>query len=137
MPRVGIAEAGRLDSVLVNVVDNALRATPGGETVTIAARLHGRTLDRAGELVIEVVDRGAGIRREGLESALSPASARPSSGARGLGLLVSRRQIAAMGGRMTFRSAGGVGTRVTLCVPVSRTDAAVRGEVVVCSAALR
>jgi signal transduction histidine kinase len=137
MPRVGIAEAGRLYSVLVNVVDNALRATPGRETVTIGARLHARACDRADELVIEVVDRGAGIRRERLESALSPASARPSADARGLGLLESRRQIAAMGGRMTFRSADGGGTRVTLCMPVSRTDAAARGEAVVSSAARR
>lgn len=128
VPGVEVEEAGRLLSVLVNVVDNALRAAPGGDPVTIRAR---RRSGSPAEVAIVVADRGVGLaaRRHGPDRGVGLAARRhrpdrgepdgPSRlGRRGLGLAESRRQLAAMCGGMTCDSVAGVGTRVTIVLPI-------------------
>lgn len=110
-------DAGRLKQVLANLLDNALRHTPPGGTVTVRLGLD------ADEAVIEVVDTGVGLPATELETVfdrfhrLDPARAR-SDGGSGLGLTIARAIITAHGGTLTASSAGpATGAAFTIRIP--------------------
>ena len=89
--------------MLTNLVDNALRATAAGGTVTVAARADD------GRVVFSVADTGRGIRPEHLPRLFEKFSRAPDSpgdGA-GLGLFIARQIVEAHGGRIWARSEPG------------------------------
>jgi signal transduction histidine kinase/ActR/RegA family two-component response regulator len=114
-------DATRLQQVLWNLIKNAVKFTPAGETLTIRSR------NEAGpgpmtRLVVEVCDTGIGIAPEQLEWIFEPfeqggeGRSRPSGGL-GLGLAISRGIAEAHGGRLTAESTGlgqGATFRLTL-----------------------
>ncbi|HUY62081.1 MAG TPA: sensor histidine kinase, partial [Candidatus Dormibacteraeota bacterium] len=103
--------------VLVQLLDNAVKYSPGGGAVAI--RVH-REGDAA---VFEIDDHGVGIPPEEMESVFerfyrgSAAGAGIGVAGTGLGLAVARGLTDALGGRLSLRSAPGQGTTVTLVVP--------------------
>jgi signal transduction histidine kinase len=112
LPPVAV-DRSQLDRVLTNLVDNALRATAAGGTVTVAARADG---DR---VVFSVEDTGSGIRPEVLPrlfEKFSRAPGAPGDGA-GLGLYIARRIVEAHGGRIWARSEPGRGTVFSFSLP--------------------
>lgn len=110
------ADADRLRQVLLIVLDNALRHTPSGGSVTLAATLQGR------EVRFRVSDTGCGIAPEHLPHIferfyrVDPARGRAGGNA-GLGLAIARALIAAMGGQIGASSAPGQGTTVWFTLP--------------------
>lgn len=107
----------RIEQILANLLDNALRHTPEGGTVTASARV----LDRH-RVRISVKDTGEGIAPERLEAIFErfhrADSARSAAGS-GLGLTIARGLATAHGGTLTATSAGpGQGTRFDLDLPV-------------------
>lgn len=122
-----LGDATRLRQVLLILLDNALRHTPGGGAVRLSAGPaeppHGA--GRRGQAPwaqISVADSGAGIAPRHLphifERFYQADSARGSAnGSTGLGLAIAAGLIEAQGGRISVESQPGQGTRVTLLLP--------------------
>jgi len=104
------ADRDKLYQVLVNLLDNALRHTPRGGSVSVAA-----TRDENGAAQIVVRDTGSGIPSTALPHiferfyVVDPARARSRSGT-GLGLAIVKHIIEAHGGSISVESELGAGT---------------------------
>jgi two-component system cell cycle sensor histidine kinase PleC len=105
-------------------VDNAIRYTPNGGRVTIAAHAG---LDG---VVLEVTDTGIGMAPEKLQTVSQPfvfgdaALTKDREGA-GLGLAIARTIAELSGGRMAIDSRPGLGTTVAISLPLSSEELAV------------
>jgi len=120
-PRNHVAiDAHELQQVLVNLLLNAIQASPRGATVTVACRdwdAHG--------IVIDVIDRGAGIAQEHLSRVFDPFFTTKGSRGTGLGLSVSYGIVQGYGGELTVTSTPGRGARFSVYLrsdPDNRED---------------
>ena len=111
------ADRARVGQVLANLLANALRHTPPGGLVTLAAHR------RDGEVTLTVSDDGEGMTGEQLEHAFErfyrgdTARTREQGGS-GIGLTISRAIVDAHGGSITAASAGpGRGSTFTVTLP--------------------
>jgi two-component system OmpR family sensor kinase/two-component system sensor histidine kinase BaeS len=110
------ADPQRIAQVLGNLVNNALRHTPPGGSVTLAVRAG------PAAALFEVRDTGTGIAPEDLPRIFDrfyradPSRARASGGA-GLGLAIARRIVEAHGGRIWAESTPGQGATVCFTLP--------------------
>lgn len=106
-------DRGKLESIVRNLLHNALRHTLAG-SVELKA-----TTDVARDLVvISVHDTGEGITRETLP-VIFERFARGTDGGEGfgLGLYIVKRFVAALGGEIAVESTPGIGTRFTVQLP--------------------
>ena len=105
-----MADAGKLDQILTNLVENALKFTPEGGHISLSAKTV-----REG-VQIEVADTGIGIPREHLphifERFYKVDRSRRDVGT-GLGLAITRRLAEAHGGDITVSSVEGEGSVFT------------------------
>jgi heavy metal sensor kinase len=115
-PVVIAGDSSRLRQLVTNLLDNAIRFTEPGGSVTIQV---GHLGDRA---VLRVTDTGAGIPPEHLphifERFYRADSARTSGGS-GLGLSICRWIVEAHGGSIEARSDSGKGTSFTALLPAT------------------
>ena len=105
----------RLGQILVNLLSNAVRHSPQGQTVAVRAAV------ADSEASFRVVDQGPGIPQE-LQARIFEPFERfdPHSGlGTGLGLPVSRRLAEVMGGRLTVESQEGRGATFILVLPLA------------------
>ena len=128
LPEV-LADPGLLERVIANLVENALRYTPAGQPVRIAASAHGDTVE------LRVIDRGPGIPpdrpRGGLRAVPAPRRPRHQHGAGvGLGLAIARGFAEAMGGSVTLDDTPGGGLTAVIAAPAPRHAAMTRVLVV-------
>jgi two-component system sensor histidine kinase BaeS len=105
-----MADADKLSQVLVNLVSNAVRATPEGGVVTLRA-----TADSEGTL-IEVTDTGKGINEKDLPH-IFERFYRGDDGGLGLGLSIVKELVDAHGGRIEVESEEGKGTKIKVFLP--------------------
>ncbi|MDR1359716.1 MAG: PAS domain-containing sensor histidine kinase, partial [Deltaproteobacteria bacterium] len=111
LPKVQ-GNAENLKQCLINLVKNSLEAMPEGGSLTI------RCLRDKDMVRISVEDTGKGIAQEIQTQIFNPFFSTKDSGA-GLGLAMSRKIIEEMGGRVELKSREGVGTTVTVFLPVA------------------
>jgi PAS domain S-box-containing protein len=129
-----LADAGQLESALLNIAINARDAMPGGGRLrfhaepcaTMPADVHGGAEPRAdhpGEYIaISITDTGTGMTDEVKERAFEPFFTTKESGrGTGLGLSTVHGFVTQSHGGIAIRSAPGAGTTVTLYIP--RIDA--------------
>jgi cell cycle sensor histidine kinase DivJ len=124
-PALPVIEADRraLKQVVLNLLSNAIKFTPAEGRVTLAVVRDGDMID------LSVSDTGVGIAAADLPRLGDPffqakgAYDRPHEGT-GLGLSVVRGLVGLHRGRLTIESAPGVGTRVSVRLPVGSADAA-------------
>lgn len=112
-----ISDRAKIERVLQNVFNNAVKFTSDGE-ITVRAQL---SADRSG-VDFEIIDTGTGIDENKIDSIFEPfhqtdnSSQRTYSGL-GLGLTVARRMVELIGGTLEVISKPGVGTRVRMSFP--------------------
>ena len=110
------ADAERVQQVVSNLVGNAMKFTPAGGHVTLAARADEATV------VVDVRDTGGGIPADQVEKLFDrywQGNPRTRGGA-GLGLTIARGIVEAHGGRMRVTSATGTGSSFSFSLPVLR-----------------
>lgn len=118
----------RIGQVLGNLLDNALRHTPAGGTVTVAS-----TTTADGWAEITVTDTGEGIPAEHLAHLFdrfyrADTARGRNEGGSGIGLTIARTLVEAHGGTLTAHSPGpGAGARFTITLPIA-TRARVAGS---------
>ena len=110
----------KFKQALLNLLTNALKFTPRGGTVTLAA-----SFDAEGRFGFLVRDTGIGIAADNIDLVLSPFGQVASVLSRdhqgtGLGLPLARSLIELHGGQLSLTSELGVGTAMTLWLPASR-----------------
>ncbi|MDH4079404.1 MAG: ATP-binding protein [Nitrospira sp.] len=131
------ADKEKIHQVLVNLLTNALVATPQGGVVTISAfdreataaeqECGARVADQVSPLVLvlAVQDTGCGMPEVDAEKAFEPFFTTKAVGkGTGLGLSLSRETVVAHGGSLELASEVGRGTTVTMTLPAKRTDPA-------------
>jgi signal transduction histidine kinase/ligand-binding sensor domain-containing protein len=110
------ARAGEIEQVVMNLVDNALRAVGDHGTVTVGARLEGS--GDSSQVRLWVKDDGAGMTADVRQRATEPFfTTRAAGEGSGLGLAIVQSIAVAHDGVLTIDSAPGQGTRVEICFP--------------------
>jgi signal transduction histidine kinase len=115
-PLSASADSEKLGQILKNLLDNAVKFSPGGGTVTVAAQR------RAGRVEVRVVDEGDGIpeaEREHIFSKFHRSDSTGGYGGAGLGLFIARGLVQAMGGRIWVDSAEGGGSSFAFELPLA------------------
>lgn len=112
------ADPMRIRQVLLNLVGNALRHTPSGGTITLAAAA------AQGGLAVSVQDTGPGIDPSDMPHIFErfyrgDASRARDSGGHGLGLAIVKRWVELHGGRVWAENAPGGGARFAFTLPTS------------------
>lgn len=107
-----------MEHAFANILDNAAKYAPPGSPIAVLAARHD------GEVVVDIVDAGRGMRSEDLPRAFEAffrgqgVPGQPRTGT-GLGLAICRAFVEANGGTAAISSAGpGTGTTVRLRLPV-------------------
>jgi signal transduction histidine kinase len=112
------ADRERIAQVLANLVSNALRYTPAGGVITLAAARSG---DR---VLLRVSDTGPGIEPEHLPYVFKrfyrADDSRPANGESGLGLAIAKSLVEAHGGTIQVESEPGHGATFTVALPAAR-----------------
>jgi two-component system sensor histidine kinase HydH len=103
-------DAARLRQAIVNVIQNAVQASPADRRVDV--ELEGKT----DALVIAVRDRGPGFPKGEENAMFEPFNTRRTKGI-GLGLAIARRMVELHGGSIAAAARAGGGAEVTITVP--------------------
>ncbi len=117
MGAIVLADPDRVEQVVINLLDNAVRYTPTGGTIQVSARLQ----DQAWHLTI--ANQGSGIPQEELSKIFErfyriDKHRSRDQGGTGLGLSISRHIIERLGGRIWAES-DGHWTRFTFWLPAA------------------
>jgi len=116
--RVVECDPARLRQVIANLLDNAVKYTPGGGRTELRIR------DDPGAVRIEIADQGVGIPPEAQARVFEKffrvdANMLAGVGGSGLGLYISRELVEQMGGSIRLRSERGKGSTFTVELPRS------------------
>lgn len=122
-----IGDPGRIQQILVNLVDNAIKFTPAGQ-VTI--ELSEKPVEQGVRLSFRVVDTGVGIPESKLYAIFekftqADASITRQYGGTGLGLTICKTMSERMGGSIHVASKPGEGAAFTVNLPLALDPAAI------------
>jgi signal transduction histidine kinase len=120
LPRI-VADKTYLTQALDELLDNAVKYSPDGGTVTVEAKVADH--DGSPAMEVSVTDKGVGIPQDRLETILEEfrqgdSSATRRYGGLGLGLALVQRIARAHGGELSVWSSGTNGTRATMVLPL-------------------
>ncbi len=115
-PTIVVGDQGKIQTVLDNLLENAVKYSPKGSRVSI------EITDRDKEVVISVIDEGIGIPANQLERIFGRfhrvnASDDQEQYGYGLGLYISKRLIEIQGGSIWAESEAGHGSRFSFSLP--------------------
>jgi two-component system sensor histidine kinase VicK len=117
------ADPDKLRQVFSILLDNALKYSPEGGTVTVGVERKRDTVE------VSVADQGMGIPQADQEQIFrkfyrgSDAESRLGAGGTGLGLFIARGLVTAMGGRIWVESREGEGSTFAFELPAARVTA--------------
>ncbi|NLI01116.1 MAG: HAMP domain-containing histidine kinase [Chthonomonadales bacterium] len=115
---IALADAARLDQVLSNLVNNAVKFSADAGSVAVTVE------QMADEVRVSVSDQGVGIAPEDLSQLFTPFGLRSSTGTAGeqgtgLGLAICKRIVAAHRGRIWAESTPGKGSVFHVALPTA------------------
>lgn len=113
-----VVDQGQIKQVFMNLVMNAMQATPAGGAVTITTSLT-HEADGQGWCVIAVQDTGSGIPLDQKEQIFDPFFTTKESGV-GLGLFITHQIIEEHGGTIKVESEVGKGAQFLIHLPIKR-----------------
>jgi len=118
-PLVMEADQDKMEQVLTNLVNNAIKYSPSGTTVRVIARQEGD------EACLQVIDHGYGIAPDEAETIFeqyrrSSGEEQRRIGGHGLGLYLTKHLVEAHGGTIGLESAPGRGSTFTVRMPLRR-----------------
>ncbi|APE24400.1 sensor histidine kinase KdpD [Streptomyces venezuelae] len=119
LPMVEV-DKGLLERAVANIVENAVKYSPDGVPVAVAASTLGDRVE------LRVVDRGPGVPDEAKDGIFEPFQRfgdAPRGSGVGLGLAVARGFVEAMGGTLGAEDTPGGGLTMVLTLKASRTGA--------------
>ncbi|MGA2108898.1 MAG: HAMP domain-containing sensor histidine kinase [Syntrophorhabdales bacterium] len=102
-----------LERALVNLVNNAIEASPKGQSVSIVLR------KRNDMAIIKIRDHGKGMDEETLRNLFIPFYSKKGSGT-GLGMAVAKKIVEEHEGRITVKSRPAAGTKIAVYLPLIR-----------------
>jgi PAS domain S-box-containing protein len=120
-PLAAHADPDKLRQVFSILLDNALKYSPDGGTVTVGAERKRETVE------VSVADEGIGIPQADQEQIFrkfyrgADAESRVGAGGTGLGLFIARGLVTAMGGRIWVDSREGEGSTFAFELPLAAT----------------
>jgi two-component system sensor histidine kinase VicK len=113
------ADKARIDQVIYNLMENAVKYTQEGGTITVTLSKQGR------EAQLTVQDNGPGIPKDNLAHVferfyrVDKARGRESGGT-GLGLAIAQQMINLHSGAIQVESEEGKGTKFTVLLPLNK-----------------
>jgi signal transduction histidine kinase len=122
------ADRASLSEVISNLIDNAIKYSNEGGTVTISATLHGDFVD------ISVTDQGIGMGADVVKHLFRKFyrshRSRETVAGSGIGLYISKAIVESHGGTISVRSTEGAGSTFTVSIPTyaSIADKLVNGN---------
>ena len=113
------ADRQKIEQVIINIISNAIKYTPDGGTIKIAAS----KLKNEDSVKIQIADNGIGIPDDDLAHLFErfyrvEKSRTSDAGGTGLGLAIAKEVIEAHGGKIDIYSQLNRGTVVTIILPV-------------------
>lgn len=112
-------DRNRLKQVFINVIDNALKYTPEGGVVAIEVKYNSQ--ENPDNIIITITDTGCGISADDLPKVKEKFyKANQKVNGSGIGLAVADEIMLLHKGTLEIESGVGVGTTVTLTLPVLR-----------------
>ncbi len=120
IPVTAVTDPTRIKQVLINLVGNAVKFTPRG-SVQITVDIH--SSGHATMLAVEVTDTGIGMTSAQIDRLFQPftqadASTTRRFGGTGLGLVISKRIVEALGGQVSVVSQCGEGSTFRVLLPL-------------------
>ncbi|MEY8348149.1 ATP-binding protein [Bacillus cereus] len=106
----------QLKQVFINILQNSIEAMPNGGTISISVKKSERE-----EVVINIVDEGVGIPEERIKRLGEPFYSTKEKGT-GIGLMLSYKIIESHQGRISIMSEVGIGTSVTIYLPIFQSE---------------
>jgi len=100
---------------LTNIIENSLHAMPGSGRLTISLRASAEGTRRT--LIVEITDTGVGMAPDDVAKIFEPYFSTKATGT-GLGLTIAKRNVELNGGTIEVTSRRGIGTTVTIALPV-------------------
>ncbi|MGC8805838.1 MAG: ATP-binding protein, partial [Candidatus Ratteibacteria bacterium] len=105
-----------LYNALMNIVDNAIRAMPGGGKLKISCRVEGDVAK------VEISDTGIGIPEENLGKIFEPFFTTDKKKGTGIGLALTKKIVESHSGNIRVSSKIGSGTTFTIELPVLKNQ---------------
>jgi PAS domain S-box-containing protein len=127
-PLAANADPDKLRQVFSILLDNALKYSPAGGTVTVGAERKRESVE------VSIADEGIGIPQADQDQIFrkfyrgTDAESRVGAGGTGLGLFIARGLVTAMGGRIWVDSREGEGSTFAFELPLATTRARGRSD---------
>jgi two-component system sensor histidine kinase AtoS len=115
LPRI-MADPGQMQQVILNLLLNAMEATPEGGTITLSTKP-----GREGTVEVAVADTGKGMSEEARAKIFQPFYTTKPKGS-GLGLAITRRLVEQHRGEIEVAGVLGQGTTFTITLPIDQID---------------
>lgn len=117
VPQYILGDGAKLNQVLVNILNNAVKYTPAGK---ISLDIH----SASDVIIFQIQDSGVGIPEDKIANIFDAFIQTDDSdtrkyGGTGLGLTISKEIVELMGGEISVESKEAVGSKFTLKIPIS------------------
>jgi two-component system NtrC family sensor kinase len=110
-------DRGQLQQALINLLINAIQASPSGSEVKVVVS------SNQNDAIISVIDHGSGIANEAADYIFDPFySTKPEGEGSGLGLSVSLGVIERHQGKLSLKNNPDRGVTATMIIPLKRVQ---------------